>query len=99
MTRKLVVANAAKQDLVEIGEYTERTWGHAQKQRYLEQISKRFAALRENPNIGSPRNDIRAGYRVLRSGRHLIFYLTSEDTIEIVRILHDRMDIRSRLDL
>jgi toxin ParE1/3/4 len=30
-------------------------------------------------------------------GRHLIFYRQRADSIEIIRILHDRMDIESHL--
>ena len=40
------------------------------------------------------RDDVRPGYRAFHEGRHLIFYREAGDQIEIIRILHDRMDFR-----
>ncbi len=42
---------------------------------------------------------LRKGYRAAKVKSHLIFYkLSSSDEIEIVRILHERMDIENRLN-
>jgi plasmid stabilization system protein ParE len=40
---------------------------------------------------------IRKGYRVYHVGRHLIFYRQKSPGIEIIRILHDRMDVETHL--
>jgi toxin ParE1/3/4 len=43
-------------------------------------------------------NHIKNGYRASKVKSHLIFYKTSsESEIEIIRILHERMDIENRL--
>ncbi|MBA4780916.1 MAG: type II toxin-antitoxin system RelE/ParE family toxin [Blastomonas sp.] len=36
-------------------------------------------------------------FRKLLCGHHLIFYLVIEDTVQIIRILHERMDIDRHL--
>lgn len=43
--------------------------------------------------------EVRAGYHCRRSGSHLIFYIVKLDgQVEIVRILHEKVDIRRHLD-
>lgn len=41
---------------------------------------------------------IKKGYRASKVKSHIIFYKVSkEDTIEVIRVLHERMDIENRL--
>jgi toxin ParE1/3/4 len=95
---KLVVSDAARQDLRDIARYTEKNWGSARKDTYLEAIKGRFRLIRERPTAGAPRDEIRPGYRSLSIGRHVIFYRLTEDAVEIVRILHGNMDLHRHLD-
>jgi toxin ParE1/3/4 len=53
--------------------------------------------LAEQPQLGDARDDIRKGYGVYHVGRHLIFYRQKPAEIEIIRILHDRMDVETHL--
>jgi toxin ParE1/3/4 len=41
---------------------------------------------------------VRKGYRASKVKSHYIFYRVLNDTIEIIRILHERMDIENRLN-
>ncbi|CDI03011.1 Toxin ParE1 [Candidatus Competibacter denitrificans Run_A_D11] len=87
------LTNAAKSDLKEIGNYTQREWGRAQRDQYLTMLDGYFHDLASNPLIGRDCSEVRAGYRKLSAGSHLIFYRpVKEGVIEIVRILHARMD-------
>ena len=83
----------AKADLVSIARYTEDIWGREQRNNYLAKLDESFHLLAEKPHIGRTCDDIREGYRKYHTGRHLIFYRQSDKDIEIIRILHDRMDI------
>ena len=94
---KVVVSDAAKRDLQDIARYTEQTWGSAQRLRYVDAIKKRFALLRERPTAGSSREEIRPGYRSIPSDRHVIFYRVTEDTVEVLRVLHGNMDVHRHL--
>ncbi|WP_294304654.1 type II toxin-antitoxin system RelE/ParE family toxin [uncultured Chryseobacterium sp.] len=56
--------------------------------------------LSENPKSGKDYNDVRKGYFRSRVKSHFIFYKInfSNQEIEIIRILHQQMDISSMLN-
>lgn len=55
-------------------------------------------SIAHNPNIGTQCDDIKPGYRKFPKSDHIIFYrFSGTGGIEIVRILHKRMDVRSKL--
>ena len=45
-----------------------------------------------DPRRGEACDDIRPGYRRYLAGSHLIFFRVVSDDIEVVRVLHQRMD-------
>ena len=88
----------AKDDLKAIGRYTQDTWGHKQRNRYLALLDAAFSDLTVHPLMGRDCSDIRPGYRKYGIGKHLVFYRQIEsEEIEIVRILHERMDVGQHL--
>jgi toxin ParE1/3/4 len=87
----------ARADLLEIGRYTQWTWGRDQRNRYLSHLDEALHLLAQEPDRGRPCDEIRQGYRKYYVGRHVIFYRQAGPDIEIIRILHERMDIDSRL--
>lgn len=61
-------------------------------------IDKGFHALAADPMKGQDYGAIRDGYRKYQIGKHVIFFHEIDaDLIEIVRILHQRMDIELQL--
>jgi toxin ParE1/3/4 len=53
----------------------------------------------ENPELGKKYEGINSNLLGLRTGKHIIFYqVINEQEIEIIRILHERMDLKNRLD-
>lgn len=96
--RAFVLTNQAKYDLIEIGRYTQKTWGRDQRDIYLRMLDLSFHQLAATPLIGHDCSEISSGYLKFNAGSHVIFYRhKSGDLIEIVRILHGRMDIEVRL--
>jgi toxin ParE1/3/4 len=85
------------EDLKSIGRYTLKSWGREQRNIYLSKLDESFHRLADQPHLGSARDDIRKGYRVYHVRRHLIFYRQKSTDIEIIRILHDRMDVEKHL--
>jgi toxin ParE1/3/4 len=65
---------------------------------YLARLDACFHLLAREPHRGRVCDDIRPGYRKYHVGRHLIFYRESPEGVEVIRILHDRMDIEAHLD-
>ena len=97
---------SAQRDLAGILAYTMEEFGPRQTTAYEKTITLALSALRAGPELrGSvTRSDIGEGLRSLhvarqgRRGRHLIIYRTPEThTIDVVRILHDRMDLAQHL--
>ena len=88
----------AEQDLERIWHYTLDTWGDQQADTYIRQLNERFHMLADDPGIGRDCEYIRPAYRKYAVGQHVIFYrAVSDDAIEIVRILHERMDVERDL--
>ena len=46
---------------------------------------------------GRPCDAIRKGYRKRSVGRHVIFYRTVNGGVDVVRILHEQMDVDRHL--
>ncbi len=88
---------AARADLKAIVKYTEQTWNREQRNSYLTELDQAFHRLTDNTELGEACDYIRSGYRVFPVGSHLIFYkIGFRNVVEIIRILHKRMDISSR---
>lgn len=83
----------ADADIVGIWQYTYQTWGKQQADRYLRQLERRFIDLAQNPAKGSPREELFSSCRIYPEGKHLIFYRSSDNGIEVVRVLHERMNV------
>ena len=87
-------------DLVEIGSYTQKHWGREQRNNYLTMLDGCFHKLAADPLVGKDCSEIRQGYRKMNAGSHVIFYRQKRSgKIEIVRILHGRMDIEVKLSV
>lgn len=85
-------------DLLEIGRYTEQHWGKEQRNKYLAQLDACFHQVAADPLKGRDCSDIREGYRKMIVGSHVVFYRQKNRAeIEIVRVLHGRMDFETRL--
>ena len=88
---------AALADLDQIHDATREMWGLAQAEHYLSQLRAAVERVVQHPRSGRVYDVAATEYRAVSSGRHLIFYRLEPDTIVVVRILHDRMDMPSRL--
>jgi toxin ParE1/3/4 len=88
----------ALSDLKSIGRYTAEKWGKPQRNRYLEDIDKRFNWLAKHPHLGKHRSDIAEGYYCFPQGSHLIFYMLNPLGIDIIGIPHQSMDFAAYFD-
>jgi toxin ParE1/3/4 len=96
MTR-YVLSPRAQADVAEIWNYSAKRWSVEQAENYLRQIKTAIEAVATQPTIGQSCDDIRAGYRRYLTGSHVLFYRPLRDGVDIVRILHTRMDLRRHL--
>ena len=87
----------AERDLLAIGEYTLKQWGESQRDIYLKSIVDRLTWLCDYPELSTKRDDIREGYYSYHEGKHLIFYMINDNHIDIIGVLHERMDYKVHL--
>jgi toxin ParE1/3/4 len=90
--REICLGALAERDLIDIWCYTFDRWGPAQADRYLEELDRGLARLVADPGIGTDRQGVRNGYRVLFIKRHAVYYKCNSREIEIIRVLHGQMD-------
>ncbi len=91
------VSKQAKNDLRQIGLYTEKEWGRAQRRKYLADLDKKFALLAENPLMVAERQEFTPPIHIHHHGSHLIIYLVKDTGILIVRVLHQNADVDRHL--
>ena len=97
---KFLISKEALKDLELLWVYTLEKWSLEQADRYLNLIMDEIEYLALNPKYGKDFNHIRKGYFRSRVKSHFNFYkINLKDTqIKVVRILHEQMDIESRLN-
>ena len=93
-----VISKKALSDLEEIWLYTIEKWSVDQANRYYNLIFDEISFICKNTNTGKSMEHVRKGYRASKVKSHLIFYRILNNTVEIIRILHERMDIENRLN-
>jgi toxin ParE1/3/4 len=91
------ITPAAKGHLVDIWAGTVDRWGEEQANAYLRQIDEKFHFLAANPRLGRERPKIRNGYFSFPVGKHIIFYLINGEFVDIIGVLHARMDVPSHI--
>lgn len=95
---KYVLTNKAIDDLSKIWDYPYEVWSESQADKYYELLIETCTEIAEKPGIGKNYKEISReifGYGI---GKHIIFYRElNPKEIEILRILHGRMDLKNRI--
>ena len=91
-----VISKKAIADLEEIWLYTVEKWSVGQADRYHDLIFNEISFICKNIDAGKPMEHVRKGYRASKVKSHFIFYRIQNNIVEIIRILHERMDIENR---
>ena len=92
------LTNRAVADLTQIWNYTFDKWSENQANSYYKMLVENFDELAMNPNLGKDYCIVTVNLLGFKAGRHIIFYHRIDNNeIEIVRILHEQMDLKSRL--
>lgn len=90
--RRYRLTPAAVRDLSSIWDYAEQRWDIRQAETYVSEIMAAIERIAENPGRGRTCDDIRQDYRRYAIGSHLVFYVARHDAVDVVRIVHQRMD-------
>jgi toxin ParE1/3/4 len=92
-----ILSPAAEEDLGSIWRYTADAWSIKQADSYVLEIRSTCVALGSGENAGRPIEDVRRGYSKITVGSHFIVYKITNGFVNVVRILHQRMDIAAQL--
>ena len=95
---RYLLSPAAQADLGQIWDYTRDRWGVDQAEEYLRELQRAIERAAANPRIGRACDEIRPGYPKLAAWSHILFYrVSAEGIIDVVRVLHERMDVDRHL--
>jgi len=97
MSARYTLSPRAQADLEEIWQYTAKRWTIEQAETYVRYLANHFSIVAGYPEIGMTCHDIRPGYYKFPAGSHVLFYRIIDSGINIVRILHQRMDFARHL--
>ena len=86
----------AEADLEDIWRYSASHWSDRQADSYIEAVLDALDLLAKEPLRGRPA-DFRQGYRKHPVRSHFIFYRQYGSQIDVVRILHQRMNVEPHL--
>jgi len=88
----------AVEDLSQIWEYTFETWSESQADKYYNGLLDTCNTIAQNPDLGKKYDGITRNLFGLKINRHIIFYRKIPlEEVEITRILHERMDLKTRI--
>ena len=96
-SRSLTLSPKARQDIIDILRYTGETWGQAQLLSYRGTLNDALTLLTQRPDVGHSSQDLPASHRLYVVGSHVIIYRPRATDVAIVRILHQRMQIKGNL--
>jgi toxin ParE1/3/4 len=97
---------AAELDFANIVKWTTENFGARQSRVYRSTLVQAIGELADGPDVAGSkaRGEIMSGLRTLHIARHgrrgshfLMYRVASGMTIEVVRILHERMDLQRHL--
>ncbi len=92
------LTNKAVEDLSNIWHYTLTAWSEKQADKYYGMIISNCQLIADSPELGKSYGRITENLLGIKSNRHIIFYRTfGVDHIEILRILHEGMDLKKRI--
>jgi toxin ParE1/3/4 len=93
-----ILHEKALEDINNVWIYTAENWSTEQADRYYDLILDEIEYVAENFDRARDFEQIRKGYRYSKVKSHIIFFKKiKKNTLEVVRILHERMDIEHRL--
>jgi toxin ParE1/3/4 len=98
MPNKYILTNKAVEDLSGIWNYYYETWSETQADKYYLMLLDVCQDLADGNAKGKQYPEIHSEILSIRAGQHIVFFRRiRQDTIEIIRIFHSRMDTKNRM--
>ncbi len=95
---KVIFRQKAIDDLNNIWNYTFEKWSENQADKYYNDIMRACGMIKDNFEIGKKYDHINTNLLGFKIGKHIVFYhIVSDEIVEVIRILHERMDLKNRI--
>lgn len=90
--REVILRPEAAADIEDVADYTIGEWGHEQARAYVRDLRKAVEALATTALRHPLFDHIHQGLRRKRSGMHHIYYVASNDSVEVLMVIHAQRD-------
>ena len=91
-----IFTRSAREDLIDIWLYTQERWGEAQADRYQNELHDCCARIAVGEIRAKPVPAIN-GVKSHHCGHHYLFFVDQRETIVVIAVLHERMELIKRL--
>jgi toxin ParE1/3/4 len=95
--KSLVFSPKAEADINHIYDYTEERWGYEKAEAYTFELRDACQMLAQGHRHGKSVDGVARKYLMLRHNAHFIIYRQAGHRITVIRILHQRMNVRRHL--
>jgi plasmid stabilization system protein ParE len=93
----IILTNLAKEDLIGIWLYGEMNWGAVSADQYLDSLDEFLETLINSPARFALRRDFKPPVKIATFKSHLVIFLESNRHIQVIRVLHQSMDVPQHL--
>lgn len=91
--REVILRPDAEADIEDAADYTIEQWGHEQARAYVAELRHAIEQLAKTALRYPIYDDVYAGLRRKRSGMHHIYYLATNEWVEVLNIVHVQRDL------
>lgn len=90
--REVILRPEAEADVEEVADYTIGEWGHEQARAYVRELRKAIEALAVSALRHPLLDGVFPDLRRKRSGMHHIYYLATDDVVDVLMVIHAQRD-------
>lgn len=95
-----IINEKALDDINKIWIYTAENWSIEQADRYYDLIFDEIEYIVAHFEMARDFGNVRKNYRCSKVKSHLVFFKkTKSNEIEVIRVLHEKMDIKNQLGI
>ena len=91
---KIELSARAQGDIRSIAAYTRKTFSLNQADRYIDALYQMIKKIADQPGLGHVRPDMPMTCKAISCNRHVIVYTIRNNTLYVVRVLHDQFDFK-----
>jgi toxin ParE1/3/4 len=96
--RRLLILPAARNDLIDIGDYI-ATDNPTRARTFIDELERQMRTCAERPFSFPSRDDLLLGIRAAKYGRYLIFFEVDDNEVRIVHVRHAMRNLKALFEV